>query len=238
MTTVDTISAALIEAHRADKRMEANKLPEPDYGEALEIQQRVQSKLGAVSGFKVVDRGDAPPLMAPITAARTVPSGSSVPVRDKLGIELEIGFELIAEPAPEMMDKPNAFFRPRIVIELVDTRLDGDAAAMQKLADTQINAGLVVGPALEAWDGCDFGVMTAALRCGDEQVIDGEASVPGGSALSNLALFCASVGTHCGGLQKGQIVITGSLSGLDYFAGGRDVAGKIKGIGEIALRLE
>ena len=69
------------------------------------------------------------------------------------------------------------------------------------------------------------------------QVIAGPVTVPGGSALSNLKLFLDHVGDHCGGLQPGQIVITGSLSGIDYFPGGTEVRGSIEGFGEVTCHL-
>ncbi|SDI70691.1 hydratase [Aliiruegeria lutimaris] len=238
MTKVDTISTALIAAHQSGQRADAGKLPVPDYDEALEVQRRVQAELGAVSGFKVIERPDARPFLGPISAASTVPSGGNVSVKDQIGIELEIGFELIAEPSDDMTSDPKAFFRPRLVIELVDTRLDGaDELAMLKLADMQLNAGLVVGPEMADWDGRDFGATTAFLCCGDQQVLDGETTVPGGSALSNLALFCTNIGAHLGGLQKGQIVITGSLTGCEFFPGGIDVTGRVEGFGEISVHL-
>ncbi|NDR56914.1 hydratase [Aliiruegeria sabulilitoris] len=238
MTKVDTISTALIAAHQTGQRADASKLPVPDYDEALDIQRHVQAELGPVSGFKVIERPDTRPFLGPIAVASTVPTGGSVTVKDQIGIELEIGFELIAEPADDMTSDPKAFFRPRLVIELVDTRLDrADDLAMLKLADMQLNAGLVVGPELTDWDGRDFGATTAFLRCGDEQILDGETTVPGGSALSNLALFCANIGGHLGGLQKGQIVITGSLTGCDFFPGGIDVIGRVEGFGKISVHL-
>lgn len=238
MTTVETFSTALVEAHRTGRRADASKLPEPDYDQALEIQRRVKAHLGPVAGFKVARRSDGPPVIAPIRANRTLASGTPVAVRDRIGIELEIGFELISEPAADMVTNPATFFLPRIVLELVDTRLDGaEDAPMMKLADMQINDGLIVGPRLMAWDGSDFGEVTASLRCGETQVIDGVGTVPGGSAIANLALFLAHIEDHCGGLTKGQIVITGSISGLAYFPGGTDIKGRVEGFGAVNCRL-
>ena len=238
MTMTDTFAEALIAARRTGLRADAGALASPDYDAALQIQRRVQAQIGAVGGFKVGARPEGPPTLAPIPAARILPSGAEVTVRDRMGIELEIGFELIAEPGEDPMRDPAAVFRPRIVLELVDTRLNGgNDDPMMKLADMLLNDGLILGPALTDWDGEDFGHVTAALTCGDRQVIDGTVEVPGGSALANLRLLCAHLGDHCGGLQKGQIVITGSLPGLPYFPAGTQVSGRIDGLGEISCSL-
>ncbi|MGQ7846237.1 hypothetical protein ACUNV4_17265 [Granulosicoccus sp. 3-233] len=238
VTPVLDISQALIEARRLGRRTDISQLPTPDYAEALEIQQRVQSTLGPVGGFKVARRAEGAPIMAPISTSRVLPSGADVHTDDRLGIELEIGFELISDTVPDNIASPNQHFRPRIVLELVDTRLEGaESDPMMKLADMQLNAGLVVGPAIETWNGDDFGTVEGSLRCGEQQVIDGAVTVPGGSALAMLSHFLEHVGNHCGGLRQGQILITGSLSGLLYFPPGTHVLGRISGFGEVSCRL-
>lgn len=239
MTITQTLATALISAHQTGTRAEASTLPQPDFATALAVHEIVQAALGPVCGFKVAARPDGPPVIAPIPASRSFVSGGAVAVEDTLGIEMEIGFELIAPPADDMMSRPQDFFRPLLVLELVDTRVTGDGAnaPLMKLADMQINAGLVTGPALDGWDGTDFGTVRGALRCGGTQVVEGALTVPGGSAVSNLALFCDNIGDHCGGLQKGQIVITGSLSGLAYFPSGTDVHGEVEGFGSIDFQL-
>lgn len=238
MTTITTLTDALLQARESGVRADAHGLPVPDYDEALEIQRRVQAGLGPVAGFKVARRPEGPPVIAPIAAATVVETGARVAVRDRLGIELEIGFEVIDQPGADPMAEVARVFRPRIVLELVDSRLDGtDIDPMLKLADMQVNCGLVLGPVLSGWDGGDFGTVEARLTCGDARVVDGKVTVPGGSALANLGLLCAHLGDHCGGLQPGQVVITGSLSGLEYFPAGIDVDGRIAGFGAVDCRL-
>lgn len=236
-TTLE-LSRALIDARRSGHRADVSRFPTPDYATALKVQQQVQSSLGAVGGFKVARRAEGSPVIAPITADGVLPSGSVVQTADRMGIELEIGFELISDTLPSHLDAPGKYFRPRIVLELVDTRLAGaDHDPLMKLADMQVNAGLVVGPVLEDWDGEDFSTVEAFLNCGGQQIVDGPVTVPGGSALAMLSLFLDHAGDHCGGLQPGQIVITGTLSGLLFFGPGTDVLGRIAGFGEVSCHL-
>lgn len=238
MTAIDAIVDALLRARRSAHRMDGSLLPSPDYDQALEIQRRVQETLGPVGGFKVARRPEGPPVIAPISMDSIVPIGSDIAVADRLGIELEIGFEAITDHTPGMIGRPQDHFRPLIVIELVNNRLVGtEDDALLKLADMQINSGLVVGPSLETWDGRDFSNVRGRLRCGTETVIDGDVAVPGCSALGNLVHFLEHVGDHCGGLRKGQIVITGSLCGLPFFPSGTSVCGEIAGFGEVTCQL-
>ncbi|SFR01510.1 hypothetical protein [Poseidonocella sedimentorum] len=208
------------------------------YQEALAVQQLMMPDLGAVSGFKVGAFRPGQPALAPIPAERTFESGADIPARGKIGIELEIGFEVLHLPDAQARDMPQTCFRPRIVIELCGQRLAGDDLdPVLKLADMQLNEGLVVGPALQGWDGRDFSTITARLRCGEEVVTSGEAAIPGGSALGNLWTLVDHLGAHCGGLKPGQILITGSVSGLRWFRPEIRVDGHIEGFGPIACRI-
>lgn len=238
MSPTDRLAEALIAAQQSGARADAAQFDIPDYAAALSVQRRVSAALGPVAGFKVAPFRPGAPILAPIPAARVHGAGAEIAVGDRMGIELEIGFELLRPVAPQMLERPAEFFRPRLVIELVDQRLAGtEIDPLLKLADLQLNHGLVLGPALPDWDGSDFTRIEARLRCGETRVIDGMVEVPGGSALANLALLCAHVGDHCGGLQPGQHVITGSVSGLSYFPAGTEIAAEIAGFGALSLAL-
>ncbi|TDE36196.1 hydratase [Antarcticimicrobium sediminis] len=203
----------------------------PDYDEALAIQTRVQATLGPVAGFKVGPRPEGPPLLAPLPAARVFASGAEIPSPDSTGVELEIGFEVMQAPG----DAPlHQLFRPRLVMELVDTRFGGDdLEPLQKTADMILNDGLVLGPVLQGWDGHDFDTVQARMTGAGRVLLDGSATVPGGSALANLRMCLDHLGDHCGGLQPGQHVITGSLCGLPWFPVGSTVEATVEGFGAI-----
>lgn len=208
--------------------------------ECLTVQSAVMDHLGPVAGFKI-GAGPGPlPIVAPIPQRYVVANGGRRPVRDRLGIELEIGFELLAPlPGPALTADPARLFRPLAALELVETRLDGPGASdpMLKFADFQINAGLVAGDRLNGWTGSDFGTVRAELRANGRAVFQGNAPVPGGSALSSLERLAATLGDHCGGVQPGQIILTGSLCGLPYFGPGTEIEGEIAGLGSVAVTL-
>lgn len=239
MTDLETLTSALIRVHETGAPAPSAILP-LTRGDALAVQSAVMATLGGVAGFKVGQAGAEPPILAPIPARYGVANGGTRAIRDRLGVELEVGFVLIRPLSSAALPADaSRYFRPCIALELVDTRLSGAAAddPAMKFADFQINAGLVTGDALPDWDGSDFGTVTASLKAGERTVIDGPASVPGGSALANLGALIAHLGTHCGGLQVGQIVITGSLCGLPWFGPGVTVEGRIDGLGEVSVSL-
>lgn len=214
-----------------------------DLDEAYLVQALTAEALGPTGAFKTGRKSpDAKPIMAPIPAF-TVRQSPAVFGRDELwliGIELEIGFRIDAPlPSP---DDPDFEARARgcvsalAALEVVDTRLaDHESAGpLLKLADNQINGGLVVGAPRRDWRSLDLARVDARLRFGDEVVLDGSVDVPGGDAFATFCVFARQVGTHCGGLQPGQFVITGSVNGLPFIERGTSVHGEIAGLGEVA----
>lgn len=235
--------AALVTAHRTGKRCRP-ETPSPEtLAEAYAIQSGVQQALGAVAGFKAARKPGEPMIYAPLLARGVVQSDAEMAVRDQLGIELEVGL-MIDRDLPANTDNLSAadvaaYVTPVVVIELVDTRLDGGLAdhPMVKLADNLLNVGLVVGERAEAWSGADLGMVQATLYAGSDAILGGTASVPGGSALETFAALARMIGTKEGGLRKGQIVITGSLHPMVYVPGGTVVRGEIAGIGSVQVNL-
>lgn len=240
MTDTTDLANLLIDAHLTAKRI----TPAPvnlTRDEIFEVQSAVCAALGDVAGFKVGRTQDADPIIAPIPARYLVTNGGARATADRLGVELEVGFEVIrALPSGGLPARPADYVRPCATLELVDTRLEGPLSADPafKFADLQINAGLVVGVPMVDWDGRDFGTLSAKFKAGDEVILDGPATVPGGSALGNLDVLLRHLGDHCGGLQVGQVVITGSLCGLPYFGPGTAVSGEIDGLGQVGIRID
>ncbi|MEL7211119.1 MAG: hydratase [Pseudomonadota bacterium] len=238
--TGTAFAKALLQAHRTNNRFAPTGPVPTNADEAFAAQAAVMEELGPVGAFKVADKAGQPFVMAPIRADRVFQSGADIPIIDEAGIELEVGFEILS-PLPQSADLTTLaqHLWPRPVIEIVDTRIAGPLASdpYVKLADLQANSALVVGPRATAWNRTDFNTLTAHLTCNDTQVLDGEATVPGGSALAILAKLIRRIGEHCGGLQPGQIIITGSLNGLPYFPAGSDIHGTIANVGEVSCHL-
>ena len=211
---------------------------------AYRVQTLVTEKLGPVGGFKTARKpGVADQIAAPIysRSIKLSPAEFSGAEVGRIGIELEIGFRInqaLPDPAdPDFEALVRQRVSPLAVIEVCDTRLDDlDAATpFQKLADNQLNGGLVIGNPLDNWQGLDLSGVNAKLVFGTETVLDGPAPVPAGDAFKTLLGIIRQLGDHCGGLQPGQYVITGSVNGLPFIERGVPVTACIEGLGELRV---
>jgi 2-keto-4-pentenoate hydratase len=211
--------------------------------EAYQVQALLAEESGPIAGFKVARKPGQPNIMAPIYARNTQmsPARFQVPSSQMIGIELEIGFRVLSPlPAPDVpnyLNKLRACVAMVPAIEIVLTRLsDADACSAQlRLADNQMNGGLVVGQELHEWQSLNQPEIDVCLRFGDKVVLDGPTKIPAGDAFESFRVLSQMVGDHCGGLKPGHVVITGSLNGLPYIEPGALVSGEIKGLGEITI---
>ena len=214
--------------------------------EAYAVHRAVMREIGPVGAFKTSREPDGQQIMAPIAADGVRPSGASFS-GDELnlaGIELEIAFRLDAKLPPPQADDFDDRLRASVVavpvIEVVDTRLAFHETChpMAKLADNQFNAGLVVGAPIKDWWDLNLDNPAHTFKAADVVVSEGERPVPGGrGAFAVLQGFARAVGDHCGGLQAGQYVTTGALSGLIWIDKGTHVIGHIDGLGSVDVMI-
>lgn len=211
------------------------------------IQQGVADSLGPVGGFKTGRTGPGETsVMAPIFSSGIVKSGARIARSSSRlrGVELEIGFQLITDPPQPGDDDFLAKLRAAAVLvpalEIVECRLSDpdEAGSVWKLADNQINGGLVTGEPLTDWRSLDLANRRVRLSIGDRVIHDGPADAPGGDAFDTFAAFVRLVGQHCGGLKAGQTVITGSFTGLNYAAAGDRIEGVVDGVGAVCVAFE
>ncbi len=209
---------------------------------AYAAQAAVAEETGPVGAFKTARKPGQPVIMAPIFEKDVARAHTRFAAGrfGLIGIELEIGFIVLKElppvSAPDFRTKVRDCVAPTAVIEVVDTRLTDipSAPAMLRLADNQLNGGLVVGDPNRNWQGGDLSRVTATLRFDGDLVLDGPADVPGGDAFESLCILTEMVGGHCGGLKPGHVVITGSLNGMPFVPQGTRVEGIIAGIGKVS----
>jgi 2-keto-4-pentenoate hydratase len=201
------------------------------------IQSGVMAGLGRVGGWKV-GRWDAgsPLFYAPIRADLIRPAPDTrQPAECRLrGAELEVAFRIdVKLPSPgshDFLPTLAACVTPMAVFEIVDSRLaePKTASKLWHLADFQLNAGLVYGAALTTpWQPEDFANPQVQLTADGTDICNGPAALNTNTPFGMLADLVRDCGDHCGGVQPGQIVTTGSFTGLRFFPKGTQLTGRI-----------
>lgn len=249
--TTDTaaFAQALLLARSTGKPVERSDIPgEPTtVDEAYAVHAAVMKEVGPVGAFKTSREPDGQQIMAPIAADGVRPSGGVFKSEELnlAGIELEIAFRLDAALPPPDSDDFDDQLRASVIavpaIEVVDTRLAFHETChpMAKLADNQFNAGLIIGAPIKDWWDLNLDNPAHTFKAGNTTVSEGTRPVPGGlGAFAVLRGFARTVGDYCGGLQVGQYVTTGALSGLIWIEKGTPVSGFIEGLGSVDAMIQ
>jgi 2-keto-4-pentenoate hydratase len=236
-------AARLADAHRAGGKLPG--LPKADAptttGEAWAIQRAVLDLRGvAIGGFKAAVPPDQPGFGAIMPAAglRASPTALHLKPGETIGIEAEIAFRVLHDipqgaSEAELLAAIVAF----PAIELVASRYqDGaEASHLVKVADNFSNAGFVAGPDAPGWRGLDLSRLHVHLRIGDAVIADKHGGNPAGDPLVPLRWvvgFLPSVGLQ---LLKGQVVTTGSCTGMVPALAGQRVTARFEGLGEVVI---
>jgi len=186
----------------------------------------------------------AEPNGAPIGNLLASPAVANARDFHMLGIEAEVAFRLredlpasasgwseeaISDAAGELL----------VTIELCDTRLAGwkTASPLWKLADFQLNGALIAGSGITGWRGIDFAAQHAELWINGHKEIDRAGAHPLGNPVRLLPWAAEHCAKRCGGLHAGDLITTGSWTGMCFVAAGDEVVARFPGIGEASLRI-
>ncbi len=247
---IEAAAGLLLAARRERAPLAAERLrqcPAPSLTDAYAIQERVAAELGPVRAWKVgAPSPEAEPVRAPIPAAalHASPAGLAAASFHRIGLEAEIAYrlgrDLPARSEPYTREEVEAAVEAILpAIEIVDTRFADHEAmgALWRLADNQINGGLVLGAAQAAWRSVDPATQPVRLHVDGAVVHEGRGGNSAGDPVRLLVWLANACGAHCGGLRRGQIVTTGTLTGLRFVAPGADVRAVLPGLGEVAVSL-
>jgi 2-keto-4-pentenoate hydratase len=238
---IAAIADRLLAARRQGARVALTgpDLPK-DYEEGFAIQDQVVAGLASpVIGWKVMQVPDGPVIFAPILqSGRLAPGGTwNVAGKEPAGIELEIAFRFASDvPAGATPDAVlDTVAAAHVVFELCQSRIADPAKQPRHvmLADCIANAGLVVGPEIAGWRSQDLSSRPGRLLVDGKLHVEGR-SVDPVAALQMLPPALAQRGKR---LAAGQIVITGSLIGMNWLTGRHALEGIIDGCGKVAIDL-
>jgi 2-keto-4-pentenoate hydratase len=239
--SIGRAAALLAEAHRTGARPPG--LPEADAPatteEAWAIQRAVLDLRGVgIGGFKAAVPPDQPGFGAimPASGLRASPAALHLQPGETIGIEAEIAFRVLRDIPPdaseaELLGSVIAF----PAIELVASRYADGARPphLVRVADNFSNAGFVAGPDAPGWRDLDLSALHVHLRIGDAVIADKHGGNPAGHPLVPLRWllgFLPSVGLR---LLPGQVVTTGSCTGLVPALAGQRVTARFEGLGEV-----
>ena len=238
---LDAIAARLLAARREGVRiaLAASEVPQ-DFEQGFAIQDRVVAALAsAVIGWKVMPVANGPVIYAPILQSGQVREGGTWTVvgGEPAGLELEIAFRLSRSVPPEAADAEilQAVAAAHVVFELCQSRIADPAKQPRHvmLADCIANAGIVIGSEIPDWRRRDLKARPGRL------FVDGKVYVEGASLdpVAALLMLPAAMARRGRRLEAGQIVITGSLIGMNWLTGRHELKGVIDDCGEVAVTL-
>jgi 2-keto-4-pentenoate hydratase len=182
-----------------------------------------------------------------VLPGRRVVSPASVDVGSfrMIGIEAELAFrfgaDLPARATPYTQEEILAAVSEICVaIELCDTRLTdwADASALWRLADFQSAAMLVVGDVRRDWRAIDFANQDVELAINAQSRARRRGTHPTVDPSRLLAAIVAHCARHADGLRAGDVVTTGSWTGMTDASPGDAIRVEFPGIGAAELALE
>lgn len=211
------------------------------------VQREVLRRLGGrIGGYKCATPAGAPPSAALLDARgiQASPARWPVPAGGKIGIETEVAFRLGRDLPP----RGTPYARAEVIaavagcfpaIELVATRYADmkSVSLLEAMADNVAHAGLVCGADVPDWQARDLNALTVRQSCGGTVQVERSGSNPAGDpllSLTRLANHLHAYGLH---LEAGQVVTTGSWTGLLWVDGGQRVTGGFAGLGEVVVEL-
>jgi 2-keto-4-pentenoate hydratase len=250
--SADTIAELLIGAHTRHCQFAAAADPAPATAQdAYAVQDRVFVALYPGQGagaWKVGGpRPDVEPTAAPIPSASLHASPAHLRAKGfhMIGIEAEIAYRLGSDLPPRAAPYSDeeiaaAISEAVVTIELCDTRLSNwkDASALWRLADFQTNAALVVGSGRKDWRAIDFTRQRAELWIDGALALEATGVHPYGNPIRLFPWLLAHNKGRCGGLRAGNIITTGTWTGIRFVAPGADVIARFPGIGEARVTLQ
>ncbi len=248
---LDEVAGRLVAAHRHEPHFRWQAAPEAlELADAYGLQDRVQRVLDSgarPTAWKVSPpRSGAAAVAAPVPGVRCFASPARLAASEfsMLGVEVEIAFRFGHDLPPRIdryrdEDVFDAVEAMLVALELCDTRLASwhEAPPMWKLADFQTSGALVVGTAIADWRHLDFSALLAQLVVNGGVSVEARGSHPSIDPSVLLPWMVGHVAERCGGLRRGDVVTTGTWTGMQFVAPGDSVEARFPGLGESRLAL-
>ncbi len=251
----DRIAAAagkLLNAYRTRTAFDAIESDGPaTLEEAYAVQDAVAQALWIDAGDTIRawktggPHAQATPIAAPIPRSRVHASPAALNGRDfqVIGIEAELAYTLRIDLPPQAApyaerDLAAAIASLHVAIEVCDSRMRNwrTIGALWKLADNQMNGGLIVGEELADWQRIVPEQQVATLEVDGVQCGHSVGAHPYANPLRLLPWLANHCAARCGGLRAGDVVTTGAWTGMHFVEPGATVVARFPGVGEASVR--
>ena len=215
-----------------------------DHASAMRVQQEVADALGTeVVGWKLGFAPDGRAVAGPLFAdvVRPSPARFTLPPRGFI-VEIELAFRL-------RRDLPKGDWSREDVLDAADEVLVGIELVRGRrgeppgvtyfafLADNIGNAGYVTGASTRDFRKLDLKALPVRWSIGDAVVEEKRGGHPQGDPAEPLRAYAADPNDRLGGLRKGQVVTTGSLTKPLRVEEPARIVASIEGVGEVSVEL-
>jgi 2-keto-4-pentenoate hydratase len=249
MTGIEAIADALAAAHRGRAIVSGGDEGPRNVKDAYAVQEAVLRRLAPgqrPTAWKVSPvRDGSDPLASPVPPACVHASGARLRAEERvlLGIECEIAFRFGEAPRVERTeahDPLDSVAEAVVLMELCETRLAdwSEATTMWRLADFQSHGAFIVGSGTSDWRSIDYAKQEAELRIEGRRA----ARTVGGHPTRDLPAMVAWAVRHCARrgmpLAAGDIVTTGSWTGVTAVRPVEELTAIFPGVGEARMLLE
>ena len=227
----------------------------PDEGSAYAVQRRVTEASGCeVAGFKIGATAEVAmdmlgvdgPFFGPLyrEAFRDNGADVSLPMAHSPGVEAEFAVGLAADLArrasPWTRDEVAAavaWVGP--ALEIVGTRIEGGlaGAGLLAIADGGVNIDFVRGAVTDRWRETDLATHAITLRVNGAEVATGNGGIlVFGDPVAGVAWLANHPELGSRGLKAGDVVTTGTCTGITPLAPGDEVEADCGILGEVSAR--
>ncbi len=213
--------------------------------EAYAIQAAVARAMGGVAGWKTgASSPTAEPSRAPLLAGLVSlgPVTFAAGAFHLLGIEAEIAFRVGRDLLPRLVPYSRAEVLAALdtlhpAIEVVDSRFRDREAVdeLSRVADNQSNGHLVYGAPVADWRPVDLTRQPVRLTVDGAVVAEAIGGNTGGDPLRGVEWLANHLAARGGGLRAGEIVTTGSCTGLLFVKPGAVVVAEFPGLRSVGL---
>lgn len=199
--------------------------------EALSIQAATVAQMGErTAGWKVGGVIDGRQSYGVLLASRIEKSGGQVESRDVplLGMEAEIGFRFLRDAPPRAEAYSYAEVAERVVafpaIEIVASRYRDyqGTPLIERVADCMSNGAYVVGDDQPDWRSFDLANIAVTLAFGDQVIVQRNGGHTAGDPLKPAVDLVNELRASTG-IRAGQMMTTGTYTGLHFATPGRRI---------------